>query len=54
MPARLPNACRTHWIRGSTASEPSHWNRDSMAFHLAQRMPAVMLMVPAWPEFGFL
>jgi len=33
---------RTRWIRGF------------MAFHLAQRMSAVMLMVLACPEFGFL
>jgi hypothetical protein len=33
---------RTHWIRGF------------MAFHLAERTRAVMLMVPVCPECGFL
>jgi len=32
---------RTHWIRGF------------IAFMLARRTRTVVLMVPAWPEFGF-
>jgi hypothetical protein len=33
---------RTHWIWGF------------MAFHTVRRIRIVMLMVPAWPESGFL
>ena len=43
--------CRTHWIRGFTASERLGI-RGFMAFQLAWRTQTVLLMVPVWPESG--
>ena len=44
----LPDAMKpgTHGVK-------THWIRGFMAFQLARRMSAVMLMVPACPESGF-
>ena len=62
----LPDACRTHWIRGLTASGPlpdavdpgfqcvrTHWIQGFIAFQLARRTRTMRLMVPAGPESGF-
>ena len=44
----LPDAMKPgfHCVR-------THWIRGFIAFMLARRTRTVMLMVPAWPEFGF-
>ena len=56
----LPDARRTAAGRAPDAMKPgihcvtAHWNRGFIAFQLARRTRAVMLMVPVWPESGFL
>jgi hypothetical protein len=56
----LPDAGRTPAGRLPGAVKPgfhgvkTHWIRGFMAFRLRRRTMIMMLMVPVWPESGFL
>ena len=65
-PGPLPGAHRTHWTRPFTASgrppdaldsgfhcARTHSNRGFIAFQLARRIRAALLMVPVCPESDF-
>jgi hypothetical protein len=45
---RLPNEVEPGFHCART-----QWDRGFIAFQLARRTRTVVLMVPAWPEFGF-